>query len=238
MAMEIRPFESTHRGVALNHLLAILREGYPQPAVLVFPTFAGRGDLELAAAERLADQGVIGVAVDLYGGGRRGATREECAALMKPFMEDRAFLRDRLLHVLEAVKAVGDIDAERIGAIGFCFGGLCALDLARSGAAIRCTASFHGLLKPNGLPPEPIGGKVAVYHGADDPMAPPSDVEALAQELTAAGADWQIQAYQGVMHGFTNPAANDPEAGIRYDQAAAERSWASLEALLSECFSR
>jgi dienelactone hydrolase len=128
-----------------------------------------------------------------------------------------------------------EVDPRRIAAMGFCFGGLCVLDLARSGADLRGVVSFHGLLTP----PEPhpqytILAKVLVLHGFDDPMAPPEQVVALGLELTEAGADWQIHAYGNTLHAFTNPRANDPGFGTVYNETADRRSWRSLREFLAE----
>jgi len=226
------------RGVGYDRFEAILvSEGpEPRPAVLIFPTIMGRTELELGFARRLAANGYAAFVADLYGREHIGKTREECRGLMIALLGDRELLRQRLLAVLGTARGQPEVDARRVAAIGFCFGGLCALDLARSGAEVEGIASFHGLLKPPPLPAAPISARVVVFHGWDDPLAPPADVEALGAELSAAGADWQIHAFGGVMHGFTNPNARDPAAGILYDARAASRSWASLEAFLEECF--
>jgi dienelactone hydrolase len=226
-----RPVETVHAGVRLEAMLVGAGEG-PRPTVLIFPTIMGRSDLELGFARRLVEDGYTAVVADLYG--ERGLPREQCRGRMNALLGDRALLRSRLLAIFETVRAQPETGA--VAAIGFCFGGLCALDLARSGAEVAGVASFHGLLSPSGLPREPIAAKVIVFHGWDDPMAPPAHVEALAAELTEAGADWQLHAYGNVMHGFTNPIAADPAAGIQYDEAAARRSWASLGQFLMECF--
>jgi dienelactone hydrolase len=119
--------------------------------------------------------------------------------------------------------------------MGFCFGGMCALDLARSGAELRGVVSFHGLLKPNGLPPAPrIVAKILMLHGYDDPLAPPEDVLAVAREFTQAGADWQLHAYGHTVHSFTNPAANMPQNGMQYSDRADRRSWHALLQFLDE----
>ena len=204
----------------------------PRAALMIFPTIMGRSELELGFARHLAADGYTAIVADLYG--ERGLPREQCRDLMNALLADRALLRERLLAVLETVRAQPEVGP--VAAIGFCFGGLCALDLARSGADVAGVASFHGLLAPTGLPPAPISAKVIVFHGWDDPMAPPAHVEALASELSAAGADWQLHAYGRVMHGFTNPNAADPASGIQYDESAARRSWASLGRFLQECF--
>jgi dienelactone hydrolase len=235
--IEKRPVEYSHGGALLEGLLVCDPEGGPRPTVIVAHTFVGRGPNEEAAAERLAALGYTAFAADLYGKGVLGTTREECAGLMQPFMEDRAHLQDRMLALLDTVRALPHVDAGRIVAIGYCFGGLCVLDLARTGAELAGVASMHGLFEPPGnRDGTRISAKVVAYHGWDDPMVPPASVTALGHELTAAGADWQIHAYGGVMHGFTNPNAAAPENGVLYDPRAAGRAWASLLLFLEECF--
>jgi dienelactone hydrolase len=129
------------------------------------------------------------------------------------------------------------VDKERVAVIGYCFGGQCALDVARSGADVAAVAAFHGLFDPCGLPAQPIKAKVVAFHGWDDPMVPPEAVVALGNELTEAGADWQIHAYGHVGHGFTNPNAHQMGIkGVFYHEAAARRSWAALEDFLAEVF--
>jgi dienelactone hydrolase len=208
-----------------------------RPAVIIFPSFVGRSESEVAVARRLAGLGYVGIAADLYGEGRQGIGQEECFGLMRPFLEDRRSLQERLLAILEAVRALPEVDPQRVAAIGYCFGGLCALDLARSGADVSGVASFHGLFTPAPhLKGTSISAKVLAFHGWDDPMAPPEQVLELARELSGAGADWQIHAYGGTMHSFTNPNANAPEKGVMYNDTASQRSWATLERFLNELF--
>lgn len=206
----------------------------PLPAVLISHAWGGRDDFVADKARQLARLGYAGFALDVYGKGRRGSSREENARLIEPFMQDRSLLVRRMQAALGAVRDLPQVDERRIAAMGFCFGGLCVLDLARSGADIRGVVSFHGLLKPSGLPPRRIAAKVLVLHGHDDPMAPVDDVVALEQELTEAGADWQLHAYGGTMHAFTNPAASDPDFGTVYQAAADRRSWTALLNFLEE----
>jgi dienelactone hydrolase len=208
----------------------------PRPGVLVSHTWAGQGDAERSTAENLAERGFVGFALDLYGKGVRGRTHEENAKLMRPFMEDRALLRRRINAALDALKAHPRVAAESTAAVGYCFGGLCVLDLARSTpAGLRGVVSVHGMLHAPSLGPQPkIGAKVLILHGFDDPMAPPEQVLAVARELSEAGADWQLHAYGGTMHAFTNPAVNAPEQGLLYNEAAARRSWRSLCDFLEE----
>ncbi len=155
---------------------------------------------------------------------------------MQALRDDRAGLRDQLLAVLGAAIEQEAIEDEQVAAIGFCFGGQNALDLARSGADLAGAASFHGLFDPPGLPPQPIRAKVAAYHGWNDPLVTPDAVIALGKELTEAGCDWQIHAFGHVGHGFTNPGATGAMPGIKYDATTARRAWVACDAFLAECF--
>ena len=206
-----------------------------QPAVLISHTWSGRDEFVERKARRLAWHGYASFALDLYGGGKRGQTVAENQALMAPFMQDRKLLARRMNAALTAVKSQSVVDGRRVAAMGFCFGGLCALDLARSGADVRGVASFHGLLKPNGLPPAAkINARILIMHGYDDPMAPPEDMLAIAKEFTQAGADWQLHAYGHTVHAFTNPQATNPSGGMAYNDRADRRSWHSLIQFLEE----
>lgn len=208
-----------------------------RPAVLISHAWAGRGPVEEGYARRIAELGYAGFALDLYGKGVFGKTTQQCQALMTPLASDRPHLQARLLKVVDVVKSLPEVDAARIAVMGFCFGGLCALDVARTGADIKGAASFHGLFAPPGnTKGKKIKAKVIAFHGWDDPMVKPEDVKSLGAELTEAGADWQIHAYGGVMHAFTNPEANDPAFGTVYDKRAADRAFASFVHFLGECF--
>jgi dienelactone hydrolase len=206
----------------------------PRPAVMISHAWGGRDDFVERKARRLAWQGYACFALDNFGKGKRGSTPEECKALMTPFMQDRPRLLKRLEAGLATVRGMPIVDARRIAIMGFCFGGLCALDLARSDADIRGAVSFHGMLKPSGLTEPKVRAKVLMLHGYDDPMAPPEDVLAVAKEFTAAGADWQLHAYGQTVHAFTNPVAQNRAGGMQYDEAADRRSWHALEQFLAE----
>lgn len=238
MAIVTRPVEYRHGAKTYEGLLAFDGASVGRrPAALICHAWAGRGPVEESYARRLAELGYAGFALDLYGKGVFGKTTEECQALMTPLASNRAHLQERLLHVIDIVKALPEVDASRVAIMGFCFGGLCALDVARTSADIRGAASFHGLFgAPGNTSGLKIKAKVIAFHGYDDPMVKPEDVVALGHELTKAGADWQIHAYGGVMHAFTNPQANDPGFGTVYNRRAADRSWESFTIFLAECF--
>ncbi len=209
-----------------------------KPCVLIAHAWAGLFDQERAKAEEFARAGYVGFAIDVYGKGVRGNPAGDNSALMGPYLQDRAKLRQRLLAAVEAAKARPDVDPNKIAIIGYCFGGLCALDVARSGTSdVKGAVSLHGILAPPGLGAQgKIKTKVLVLHGWDDPMAKPNDVLGLAKEMTEAGADWQIHAYGHAMHAFTVEAANAPESGVKYDRNADKRSSASTAAFLKEVF--
>lgn len=208
-----------------------------RPAVLINHAWGGRDDFVADKAKKLAELGYLGFALDMYGKGVRGSGPEENAGLMQPFMQDRRMLQRRMEAALAAVKLMPWADDGRIAAIGFCFGGLCALDLARSGADIKGVVSFHGLLgAPEHTQNNRIKAKVLALHGHDDPMAPVEQVIAFEQEMTRAGADWQLHVYGNTMHAFTNPMANDPGFGTVYQKDADRRSWQSMKNFLEEIF--
>ena len=208
-----------------------------RPGVLISHAWSGRSEFEEGKAAQLAELGYVGFALDLYGKGVNGGDPDQNRALMQPLLDDREMLQRRMHLALENIRKQKEVDDERVAAMGFCFGGLCVLDLARTGADILGAASFHGLFSPPGnTEGKEISAKVLVMHGWDDPMAAPDQALALADELTAAGADWQIHAYGNTVHAFTNPAANDVEHGTVYDANADRRSWQSLQLFLAEIF--
>jgi dienelactone hydrolase len=205
------------------------------PGVMIAHAWGGRGEVEENTAHRLAELGYAGFAIDMFGKGVRGGSREENAALIAPFLTDRAKLQARIASAFNALQELPHVNSQRIAAIGYCFGGLCVLDLARSGLPARGVVSVHGLFTPpKDLPSRPILAKVLALHGHRDPMVPVEAVQQLEAELTAASADWQIHVYGNAMHAFTNPRANDPEFGTVYDADADRRSWAAITTFLDE----
>jgi dienelactone hydrolase len=224
-------------GEQLESVFVGRRDGQARPTVILIPTVMGVTDLEIGFGRQLVELGFNAFVADLFGKEFRGASRDVCFGEMTRLRSDRAALRRRLLHVLELVRGLDEVPDRQIVVAGYCFGGQCALDLARTGEEFAAAVSFHGLFDPPGLPAEKIKAKVVAFHGWDDPMVPPEKVVALGQELTEAGSDWQIHAYGHVGHGFTNPHASDLQIdGVAYNALAAERSWTSFINLLEELF--
>ena len=208
-----------------------------RPAVLINHTWAGRDDFVAEKAKKIAALGYVAFAVDMYGKGVLGTTVEENAKLMQPFMDDRHSLAKRMQAALYAVKLLPWVDDSKVAAMGFCFGGLCALDLARTGAYLKGVVSFHGLLgAPDNTEDNSIKAKVLVLHGHDDPMGPVEQVIAFEQEMTKAGVDWQLHTFGNTMHAFTNPVANNPDFGTVFQPDADRRSWLLMENFLTEIF--
>jgi len=224
-------------GESLEHVFMPAGEA-ARGTVIVVPTVMGITDLEREFGAKLNGWGYHAFIADTFGKQFRGAARDVMFGELTRLRGDRAALRDRLLAILDSAKAQPGVDAGRVAAIGFCFGGQCVLDLARTGTDLLGVASFHGLFDPPGLPANTITAKVVAYHGWDDPMVTPDHVVALAKELTEAGADWQIHGYGHTGHGFTNPHATSELGipGVEYNAAAARRSWQALEDFLAELF--
>jgi dienelactone hydrolase len=224
----------------------VLLEGYcalddskpgVKPAVLIAHDWSGRNDFFCQKAEQLAELGYVGFALDMYGNGKTGKTLEEKKALHAPFMADRNLIRSRMLAAFDTVQKLDAVNTARIGAIGFCFGGTCVLDLARTGAELKGGVSFHGgLAPPEGVATKKIRAKILALHGYDDPMVSHEQVAAFEAEMNNGGVDWQLNVYGHAKHGFTNPQAHDEKLGIVYNNLADRRSWANMREFFTEIF--
>ncbi len=209
------------------------------PAVLVAHQWGGRGEGEHRAIERLAQLGYVGVAIDVYGKGVQGDPAGDNTHLMAPWAADRASLLRRLNAGVQFARSLERVNRDSVAAIGYCFGGLCVLDLARSGADLSGVVSLHGTLDDNGLEPDGrISAKVLAAHGWLDPLTPPERILAFTQEMRRRDADWQLHVYGQAMHAFTEPHAKAPEYGMAYDANADRRSWGATVSFLAEVFGR
>lgn len=236
MSVIVREIKYTVDGTVFDGAM-VINEGQiaKRPAIMVFHGWEGRSEEQTEMARSLSAMGYIGFACDVFGNGLRGDLNGDNSSLIAPLLQDRDLLRKRLVGTARFVQALPEVDPSRVVAIGFCFGGLCVLDLARSGFDVQAVACFHGLFgRPENLPIIPIKAKVIVFHGWDDPMVPAEDVVALGKELTETKADWQFHAYGNTMHAFMAPSANRPEAGIQYSERSAKRAWAALKMFLVE----
>lgn len=229
--------EYQDQSLTLEGYLVSHDDNKKRPGVLVSHAWGGLSDYEKEKSQALAALGYNVLAIDMYGKGVRGENAEENQQLMQPFIDDRAMLRNRINAGLNALKSLDQVDETKIAAVGYCFGGLCVLDLARSGSDIAGVVSVHGLLMPaDALANKTISAKVLALHGYSDPMATPEQLTALGTELTEAKADWQVHAYGMTYHAFTNKAANSVAAGTVYNADADRRSWRATENFLEELF--
>ena len=223
-----------HDGVELVGQVAITETAGPHPAVMVMHSAHGLGDQVRERARRLAGLGYVAVATDMYGGGVHHTDPEASGRSMMEVFSEPERLRARAVAWYEEVKNRSDVDPQRVAAIGFCFDGMCVLELARSGADVKAVISFHGLLSTSRpAAPGTVDGNVAIYAGGKDPYAPPEQVEAVRDELTAAGARLQVTVFADAYHGFTDPDSSAMgREDIAYDPTADRVSWAGTLALL------
>ncbi len=211
-----------------------------RPGVLVFPEAFGLGEHAIGRARRLAGMGYVALACDLHGDGRVIDELEGAIGALKPLFADPSRTRARAQGGLEALTARAEADAGRVAAIGFCFGGTMALELARSGAALAAVVGFHSGLGSEAPKSDAraIKGRVLVCIGADDPMIPAEQRAGFEKEMRDGGVDWQMHLYGKTVHSFTNQEAaarNMPDA-IRYSPEADARSWAAMQQVFGEVF--
>jgi dienelactone hydrolase len=209
-----------------------------KPLVLVIHDWTGRGQYALDKAQEMAELGYAAFAIDMYGKGVFGKEGdvELNSSLMGPFASDRVLLRQRAMAGLDAARKLPQVDPERAAAIGFCFGGMCVLELARAGANLAGVVSVHGIFAPGETTNARIQSKILCLHGHDDPMVPPEQVLAFEEEMTAEKADWQMHVYGGTSHAFTNPNANNPDFGTVYSDLADRRATRSIKDFLGDLF--
>ncbi len=229
-------YQDTQETTLKGHLYYDKSINEPRPGILVAPDWTGCNEFAREKAQALAELGYVTFALDMYGNGALGSDNEEKTQLIQPLLEDRNLLKDRMLAALNTLQACEQVNKQQIGAIGFCFGGLCILDLARSGADVKGVVSFHGLLNKPELPQHTIKSKVLVLHGYADPMVPPDQVLEFAKEMTEQNVDWQVHAYGQALHAFTNPMANDHEFGTVYDACTTQRAWQAMQNFFNEIF--
>jgi dienelactone hydrolase len=224
----------------IGHFAWDERASGARPAVLVFPEAFGLGDHAKQRAERLASEfGYAALACDLHGEQSVISDLAQVMPLLGPLRADAGKVRARTVKALEALVARPQVDARRVAAIGFCFGGTMSYELALSGADIRAAIGFHsGLQVTSPGDAKQIKGKVMALLGADDPGIPPDQRAAFEAMLREGGVDWQMSLYGGVVHSFTNEQADRlgrPEFA-RYNADADRRSWKQMSDLLAEVF--
>jgi len=215
-----------------------------RPAVIIAHAWRGQDDFAREKAHELAQLGYVAFAADLYGDGKEASSDEEAAQLMRPLFINRKRLRQRIVAAYKTLKECPQVDSRKIGAIGFCFGGLTVIELLRSGVDIRGAVSFHGVLGDTmgeskaHLEPlaKSIPGALLILHGHDDPLVSAEDIAKIQTELTEAKVDWQMNIYGHTAHAFTNPLVNDANNGMVYNSKVSQRAWWSMRHFFEEVF--
>ncbi|MFG6108541.1 dienelactone hydrolase family protein [Stenotrophomonas nematodicola] len=239
-AMQAKPVEWTLDGTTFSGVLVYDdSDSDKRPGLVMVPNWKGVNDSAIAKAKQLAGDDYVVLVADVYGKGVRPKTDAEAGPVATKLRNDRPVLRARALKVIEVLKAQAGkapLDAGRIGAVGFCFGGTTVLEMARAGAPLAGVVSLHGGL---GSPlPAKAGGShpsVLVLNGADDKGVSKDDIASFEQEMNAAKVDWEFTNYSGAVHCFAESDANSPP-GCLYNERAAKRAWKALDAFFEERF--
>ena len=239
-AMQAKPVEWTQDGTTFSGVLVYDdSDNDKRPGLVMVPNWKGVNDSAIAKAKQLAGDDYLVLVADVYGKGVRPKTDAEAGPVATKLRNDRSVLRARALKAIEVLKAQAGkapLDASRIGAVGFCFGGTTVLEMARAGAPLAGVVSLHGGL---GSPlPAKAGGthpSVLVLNGADDKSVSKDDIASFEQEMDAAKVDWEFTNYSGAVHCFAEADANSPP-GCQYNERAAKRAWKALDEFFEERF--
>ncbi|MBI2790690.1 MAG: dienelactone hydrolase family protein [Gammaproteobacteria bacterium] len=209
----------------------------PKPVVMILPDWRGRSDFYCNIARKIALLGYVGFAVDIYGNAVLGQHIDDKKILLEPLRQNRAELISRMQSVYNYISQQSYVNSSQIAGLGYCFGGMCVLDLVRAGTRVNGIVSLHGLLAEPTIDVEPIiHSKILILHGYEDTYVKPNQILEFANEMTRKKADWQIHIYGNTSHSFTKPGADDPALGLKYDAVANTRSWDATMYFLNEIF--
>ena len=212
----------------------------PRPGVLIIHQWMGLTDYEKGRAKQLAELGYTAFCADIYGAADMPKDMASAGASAGKYKGDRVLYRSRLQAALKTLKAQAEVDPKQTAAMGYCFGGTGALEMARMNADVLGVVVFHGGLDAGKAPTaDKIKPRVLVLHGANDPYGTADVVNTLERELDKGQADWQLVKYSGAVHAFTQPGAgNDPSKGIAYNESADKRSWIAMKNFFNEIFAK
>jgi dienelactone hydrolase len=211
----------------------------PRPGLVMVPDWMGMNADQIALAKQIAGKDYVVLVADVYGVDLRPKTPAEAGAASNSMYEHRADLRARVNGALDQLKAdagKSPLDGRHWGAIGFCFGGAAALDLARSGADIGGVVTFHANLSHDESFPDRIKARVLVLHGADDRFESPEQIAGFQQEMREAKADWAFLSYGGAVHCFAIPTADGSVPGCKYDPPVARRAYTQMHRFFDDTF--
>ena len=212
-----------------------------RPAVLVVHEWWGHNDYARERARMLAEMGYVAFAVDMYGDGKVAAHPEDAQAFMGEVMANVDNAKSRFLAAMDVVKSNEVTDADKLAAIGYCFGGGVVLHMARMGVDLDGVVSFHGSLGTQ-MPAEAgkVKSKVLVCNGADDPFVPADLIGVFKNEMESAGVDYELVNYEGAKHSFTSRGADELgarfEMPLEYNEAADKASWQKMQEFFDNIF--
>jgi dienelactone hydrolase len=232
----LEPFDYQAGGRDFTGFLADGSGGRRAPGLLVIHEGGGLTDHAKQRAAMLAQLGYVAFAMDLFG--EPGVSLERMKAIVQSLRADVGLLRSRCAAALEVLRTHDHVDPTKLAAIGFCFGGAAAIELARAGAPLAALIGFHaGILPGSAEDDQAIRARLLLCHGEEDPVVPASHVQEFTARLTGAGVDWQLHLYGGIGHSFTNREIDAWKLpGFFYDAKADRRSWAAMRLLLEEAF--
>jgi len=221
-------------------------ESKPQPGVVVCPEWWGNNEYTHSRARQLAALGYVAFAIDMYGKDTSGSAKvttdpNQASEWMTATTKDNAVLRGRAQAGLKALTDQKIVDATRVAVIGYCMGGTVAMELARTGADLKAVVAFHAsrVSAQDAADNKKIKATVLVCHGQDDAFVQPGELDAFHKQMKDAGIDYEVDAYAGAVHAFTNKDAdtfNIP--GVKYNAKADHRSWERMKSLFAEVFAR
>lgn len=242
-AIQTREVEYEASGTSLKGYLAYddARTGR-RPAVLVVHEWWGHDEHARESARRLAEAGYVGFALDMYGEGKQAHHPDDAGKFAGEVYSNMQRMRARFDAAREYLQKQSIVDSDRIGAIGYCFGGGVVLEMARAGEDLRGVVSFHGSLDtPAAAKPGAVKAEVLVLTGGADPFVPKEQVEAFEREMKAANAKYRVISYPGAKHSFTNPKATENgkkfNLPLEYDAAVAKQSWSEALAFFERVMS-
>ncbi len=208
-----------------------------RPLVILCHAWRGKDEFICDKAREVTQWGYVGFALDMYGKGILGRSKDENTTLKRPFVENRYMLQKRVMKAFEVACSLPYVDVSRIAVLGYGFGGICALDLARTGADLKGAISVYGHFdsSPQSLIKQ-IKAKILILYGYNDKIVPQEELDRFECEMNAAKVDWQTHMYGGTMHAFATPGVNDPAFGLCYNPVAASRSWIAIQNFLKEVF--
>jgi len=226
---EVKPIEYKDGQTTLEGQIAYPDQETKKPAVLIVHDWNGIDAYEIRRTNEVAQLGYVAFAADIYGKGIHPNGPQECAAEAGKYYGNNALLRSRIKAAIDTIKKDPRVDKDKIAIIGYCFGGMCAIDTVRAGFGVKGAVSFHGGFKTaNPAEKGTAKGKILVLHGDADKASPLSDLEAMKEEMKKAGIDVKTVIYPGIDHAFTVPGSP------RYDEKADKASWKEMVPFLKQ----